>query len=560
MTFYKANLIVFITLIGLSISFQIHAKQTDDAAQKFVQEKLKQEEIEHRAKQSGTQIVVPKSGSAVIFAETPCVWINRIRIQGNHKLTNKQLHPLSYPYVNHCLGRRTINALLAQINHAYIQRGYITSRAFLPKQNLSKNQLTIVVVEGQVERIDINQNHRSDRLKLYMAMPQNRHEILNLRQLEQGVDQLNRVPSTQAQMKIIPGNAIGQSKVFIQTQEKDWFRGRIGYDNEGSQNDKNRLRLGLEVDNLLALNERSSVYLISSKNTNALALNTSVPMRNFNVTGALSYAEYLQIISPVADVFGFSISQSLGLDYLAYRDANSQFKLGIGVNRRLAKRYLLDVALTPQKSANYRVFVNRSYRNQGQFWLFECGFTQGLDIQNQDRKISNNATDPVRSFRKLDSSLTYRAQFAQWYLDNNVSLQLSFDRLYGQEQVSLGGKASVAGFGLHFVSGDSGIVHKSTLHSQWLKHQAHQMVADNWFKKQFKYSLLRLNPSVFVQSGAAYNLANEKADNLLSAGIGLGYQYAQFSLQSSLAYGLYSSTSAFKPSLDFYLSASLQAF
>ena len=36
----------------------------------------------------------------------------------------------------------------------YIDRGYVTSRAYLPQQDLSSGELRVIVVEGRLEGLD----------------------------------------------------------------------------------------------------------------------------------------------------------------------------------------------------------------------------------------------------------------------------------------------------------------------------------------------------------------------------------------------------------------------
>lgn len=537
-------------------------KKRSNAAQDFLQEKLKKEEVQRRSKQSGVQVDEKKvqQQGGFFFDEKPCFLIKEINIQGNKTLLKEQLAPIIEPYTNHCLGKRAINSILQKINQDYINRGYITSRALLPKQDLSKGLLDIVIIEGKVAEIMVNDNSFADKSKRFMAMPQQKNQILNLRDLEQGIDQLNRAPSAGATMKIMPGEEMGESRVVISTKDEDQFRGRIGYDNEGSKADKYRLRLGLEADNLFALNDSSSLYLIGSQNTNALAFNTGVPFRNFTLTGSYSYSEYLQVISPIADVFGFSTTKTAGLDYLLFRDGRSQTKVGLSYTHRYSKRYLLDVALEPQRSAITRLFLNKSYRNQGRFWLFELGLTQGLDIDNQDKNIKDKSTDPARQFNKLDASITYSEQFKQVSLNNSLNGQIAFSSLYGQDQISIGGKSSVRGFGEGSSSGDNGIINKTTLNINWFRNKAQQIDDKNWFKRQLKYSILRFSPSLFLEVGHVYDKANEEEKTLIGGGFGISYQYSQFSLQASIANGIYSNQEHIKPHEDFYLSIKLQAF
>jgi hemolysin activation/secretion protein len=68
-----------------------------------------------------------------------------------------------------------------------------------------------------------------------MAFPGKVGEALNLREVEQLVDQLNRLPSKQAQMELTPGTQIGGSEVVVKnTPQKPW-RASLSRNNDGQK-------------------------------------------------------------------------------------------------------------------------------------------------------------------------------------------------------------------------------------------------------------------------------------------------------------------------------------
>lgn len=91
----------------------------------------------------------------------------------------------------------------------------MTSRAYLPQQDMSKGHLQVLVVEGKLEGLKGADNSKLTDRELAMAFPGKSGEILNLREIEQAVDQLNRLPSNQAQMELTPGEAVGGSSVLV---------------------------------------------------------------------------------------------------------------------------------------------------------------------------------------------------------------------------------------------------------------------------------------------------------------------------------------------------------
>uniref|UniRef100_UPI0023EE4F56 POTRA domain-containing protein n=1 Tax=Pseudomonas mosselii TaxID=78327 RepID=UPI0023EE4F56 len=82
----------------------------------------------------------------------------------------------------------------------YLGRGLVTSRAYLPQQDLSSGHLQVLVVEGRLEGLRPDSSSGLSDRELAMAFPGAIDQRLNLREIEQMVDQLNRLPSNKAQM------------------------------------------------------------------------------------------------------------------------------------------------------------------------------------------------------------------------------------------------------------------------------------------------------------------------------------------------------------------------
>ncbi|WP_263597862.1 POTRA domain-containing protein, partial [Pseudomonas fluorescens] len=131
-------------------------------------------------------------------ANARCFPIKGIELQGADSLSVSERERLLKPYLGQCLGVPQLNELLKVITDHYIDKGLITSRAYLPQQDLSSEHLKVLVVEGKLEGLKgADGSHLSER-ELAMAFPGKTGELVNLREIEQLVDQLNRLPSNQA--------------------------------------------------------------------------------------------------------------------------------------------------------------------------------------------------------------------------------------------------------------------------------------------------------------------------------------------------------------------------
>ena len=132
-----------------------------------------------------------------------CIQINSIDIEDITLIDAKELEALLKPYLHRCDTMQDINTLVKKINNIYIEKAYVTSRAYIKPQDLSQGHLLIVAMEGKVEKIS------ESNISTVMVFPTMEDEALNLRDLEEGLEQLNRLQSVEATMSINPGNEEG---------------------------------------------------------------------------------------------------------------------------------------------------------------------------------------------------------------------------------------------------------------------------------------------------------------------------------------------------------------
>ena len=82
-----------------------------------------------------------------------CFEIEHIELEGAHSLSGVERQELIAPFIGKCIGLVEIRELLRIITNYYIDKGYITTRVYIPQQDLGSGTLKLLVVEGITERI-----------------------------------------------------------------------------------------------------------------------------------------------------------------------------------------------------------------------------------------------------------------------------------------------------------------------------------------------------------------------------------------------------------------------
>jgi len=134
-----------------------------------------------------TKLAVPE-----LADESRCFDIKEIRLNGATHISEAQQGELLKPFVGQCLGAAGIDALIKTIGRYYMERGYVTSRAYLPKQDLNSGVLQLTVIEGKLEGFE--PSALAFPREIAMTFPGKTGETLDLRKLEQQAEQLGRLP------------------------------------------------------------------------------------------------------------------------------------------------------------------------------------------------------------------------------------------------------------------------------------------------------------------------------------------------------------------------------
>lgn len=452
---------------------QLNKKLQRDNERLFEEERRKAEERE-LLKPTGKIEVVPQETTSNLDSDK-CFEIKEIRLIGSDSMLKKERKEITKSYQNKCLSLADIEKLRVEINNFYIEKGYIMSRIYLiPSQNLQKGILEFEIKEGEIEEIRINDNKKiSDRVRILTAFPYTK-ESFNLRDIEQGLDQINRLQSSSATLKILPGEKAGSSIVAITNEEKRRTKASIGYDNLGQKSTGERRRtLSLTQDNLLALND--NFYLSYShdqegndqiKHNRNLYVNFSIPYGYWLYQVSATDSRYLstvQLTNSTLKSSGESQSYSLEISRVIQRGKRTNTSLSGNLTKRDTASYAdgskLDVG--SRKLTTLDLGIKHRLSLDSTSLSFGLDYVRGLNALDALQDPQNLASDdPKAQFEMLqfNAALYKRFQLLKQNFNyvSNISGQISKDALYSSEQISIGDAYSVRGFKNNAISSDNG--------------------------------------------------------------------------------------------------------
>lgn len=499
-----------------------------DLIQNQQQQRLQQDQQQRDALTQAHQVELQQS--VPVTAHGPCFDIRQITLQQATLITPDKQAKLVAPYINQCLSLERINQLVRVISEWYVQRGYITSRAFLTEQNLSHGILTITVLEGRLEEIRL-QGARSRQLK--MAFPTGAGRILNLRDIEQGMEQINRLRTTPVQIEIIPSAKPGYSIVNLTSPPEFPLTLGLNMDNSGQRTTgTGQLSASLVGNDLLGIADR---WFVSGGRSSAFSdwrdaqnfqAGVSVPYGYGLLDYSYSWSNYHSRFN--ANNFdwysnGDNISNRLSGSWVLFR--NGQIKTGVqlGLSHYVSHNWLNQTLLqsSSRKLTSLQIGFNHTQKVAGGVATLNPMLSRGMPWFDAESDSGKNDAIPKAQFRKWSISSSFQRPVTQkmWWL-SSLYAQWSPDRLYGSERLTMGGENSVRGYKEQYLSGDVG----------------------GYLRNELNYTLFTLPAIGEVSTTLALDggwLQSDKQDRyaagtLWGSSLGLGTRNAHVSTQLSL--------------------------
>ena len=430
----------------------------------------------------GVTVVSPKADST--SPDAACIPVETVVVRGVTLLPEPRIREITDADAGRCLGLSDFNALLERLTLLYVDKGYIASRAFLPEQDLADGVLEIVVVEGRLESIVLDGKPEEYKSEILTAFPDMSGKPVNLRDVEQGLDQLNRLRANHATIALEAGEAPGASVLSVsRNRSKNWYAS-TGFDNLGaSSTGRYQSRIDLGVEDLLHLNdawyfgyqrsmERNPWYFGDVPDGDTYTAGFSLPYGYWRFALDGSWSEYDSRIAgaiSAIDTSGLSRSVAVSLSRVVHRDRNSITSLSGKLGWKRTENFILGSRLevSSRDLSPGTLELLHSRRLWGGQLLASAGYHRGLKLFGAFDDATAPAGSPKGQFQSTTFSLDYFRAFPLGPIDatytGKLSGQYSPDRLFGSQQLAYGGHASVRGVRESVLFGNRGLLMRNEL-------------------------------------------------------------------------------------------------
>ncbi len=452
-----------IGLAGVLFGCSHVAAQTVPAGQ--VETLIRQHE---RAVQDATRyerpdanVFIPESPEGVISRRPmvdakPCRIIHKINIEGHANAMGEPPQDVLADFVGRCLIAEEVNALLSDLNRWYQHQGWTTTRAYVTEQDLNQGDLFVRIISGRID--GYRYSDKPADAKLVAAFPSKAGDLLNVRDLEQGLENLNRIPSQEAKFKLYPGKDAGASEVVIELIEKPTWRVTQMVDNSSTQAlGRWRNNIELALDNLLSRNDQLAIGY--NRNLDHGQLNSTFEGLTLNYL--ISNGYHLFGASAAAVLTNFSLpgisqpyalnshSNKVGLsyEYLFARNQSSKHSLISGLDFTSQRSYAQDIEITSQyrRLSVFYFGVKGKHYFGNKVWDWQLRADEGTGLFDAMSAIPGGA-DPRYTLGKAQTTLSVPLPDNMGLWRSNVQVQGGKNSAPNLAQIYLGSRYNVRGF------------------------------------------------------------------------------------------------------------------
>ncbi|MCO6180756.1 ShlB/FhaC/HecB family hemolysin secretion/activation protein [Ciceribacter sp. RN22] len=396
-----------------------------------------------------------------------CFPVDKIVVDDASLLPKQDIATVTGSFSGRCIGLGAINLLLRNMTDLYLDRGYITSRVYVPEQDIgSSRTLRLKAVEGVISDIYLDGKPAPHSGELETAFPGLRGRAGNIHDIEQGLDQIDRLASSQAKSTMLPGADPGTAILNVDIEHGLPWQVSVGNNNLGQeQTGLSRSTVQIRRENLFDLNDLFSFTYEHSgpdypgngdgrgKADNYSAL-FSIPWGYWTFSGSGAWYEYKsEVPGNFASLSSSGTSGEIGVsvDRVLWRGPNALTQLHLALTYKETENFLLGnrIEVGSRRYTVGSIGLTHSRRMLGGVWAFDANVEQGLDLFGavDEGEPSAGGADP--RFTKFTGSISADTPFElgnQSFIASSIAnAQVSGDSLFGSEQMSLGSYSNVRG-------------------------------------------------------------------------------------------------------------------
>ena len=469
---------------------------------------------------------------------TGTITVNQFEVLGSTVFTKAELDQILNPFTKRPITFSELLQARSQITDLYTSRGYITSGAFIPTQNLQNGVVQIQVIEGGLEDIKVTGVERlspdyvRSRMNIATGAPLNRDRLIQALQVLQ-INPL--IASISAELSA--GTRDGQNILEVRIKEAKSLEAQLSLDNNRAPSVGSlRRKVQISEANLTGLGDTLNVAYSNTDGSNSYDLSYTLPINPYNGTIAFAFnngnSNVLEKPFNILDIYANSTSYDFTFRQPIEQTPSQEIALGFTASYRESLTSLLKIPFPLSAGADdngvtkttvLRAFQEFTQRSSQSVISLRSQFNVGLGGVFGSNVNTRFPDSRFVSWRGQSQYVNLLAP--DTFLLLRGDLQLGDRALLPSEQIGFGGQDTLRGYRQDVLLGDNGLNLSAELRLPILR-------VPEW------EGLLQLVP--FVDAAAVWTSsgeANSSSNTLLGTGLGLRWRVGN-TLDLRLDYGI----------------------
>ena len=443
-------------------------------------ERQRRQEMEDQAPDVRFQTQAAPEGALRYPAdEAPCLTINEIVLEGRDADKFQWALEAVKDAQGRCLGGQGINIVMSRVQNLIVEKGYVTTRIVAAPQDLTTGRLVLTVIPGRVSGLKLAPGS-GGHVILSTAVPVSKGDILNVRDIEQGLENLKRVPTATADIQLLPGDEEGESEVVIAWKQGRPFRLSLSVDDSGSKyTGKYQSNATVSLDNILGFSDL--FYASMSRNleqrhpygTKGHSFYYSLPVGYWEFTVSSNYYRYHQQVAGYQTNYEYSGTNhgtTLEAARVMHRGSKSKTTVSFSGFVNESRNYIdgTELEIQRRRMAGWEAAANHRHYIGALTLDAEARFHRGtgaFDALAAPEEMTGEGTSRPEILKiNLRAQYPFQLGGLNFRYTGNWRQQWAFDKLVSRDRISIGGRYTVRGYdGDMTLSADNGFIFRNEL-------------------------------------------------------------------------------------------------
>jgi len=401
--------------------------------------------------------------------QTGAIAVKQFEVLGSTVFSTAELNEVLAKFTNRTLSFAELLQARSAITDLYVRKGYITSGAYIPPQNLGLGIVKIQIVEGGLQEIKITGTTRlspdyiKSRINIATGAPLNRDRLIEALQLLQINPLIANISA-----ELSAGDRAGKNILELKVSEAETFNLQLSLDNNRAPSVGSfRRRVQASEANLTGLGDSLTVGYSNTDGSNAYDLNYKLPINPYNGTLAFAFSNsnsnVIEAPFDILDIYSNSTNYDLTFRQPVLQTPSQELAFGLIGSYRESFSSLLGIPFPLSAGADNNgvtkvavlsLFQDYTQRSSQSVLAFRSQLNIGLGGVFGSTVNSSFPDSRFVSFRGQAQYVNLLAPATLLLFRGD--LQLSDRALVPLQQIGFGGQDSLRGYRQDLLLGDNG--------------------------------------------------------------------------------------------------------